>query len=136
MHRYIPILAKEAGFRRIGEKPVEHRARKYGRSKFGLERMLKGYLDLISVLFMSYFGRSPMYFFGSLGTLMFLIGGGVARRQNLEAGPRTAAEGGYRSAAFLFGDSGDYPRSPAVFGGIFGRAYQPRLLRQEQIFDR
>ena len=58
------------------------------------------------------------------------------RRQNLEAGPRTAAEGGYRSAAFLFGDSGDYPRSPAVFGGIFGRAYQPRLLRQEQIFDR
>ena len=95
MHRFIPILAKQAGFRRIGEKPVEHRASKYGRSKFGLER-----------------------------------------RQNLEAGPRTAAEGGYRSAAFLFGDSGDYPRSPAVFGGIFGRAYQPRLLRQEQIFDR
>ena len=60
-----------------GEKPVEHRARKYGRSKFGLERMLKGYLDLISVLFMSHFGRSPMYFFGSLGTLMFLIGGGT-----------------------------------------------------------
>ena len=77
MHRYIPILAKEAGFRRIGEKPVEHRARKYGRSKFGLERMLKGYLDLISVLFMSHFGRSPMYFFGSLGTLMFLLGGGT-----------------------------------------------------------
>ena len=77
MHRFIPILAKQAGFRRIGEKPVEHRARKYGRSKFGLERMLKGYLDLISVLFMSYFGRSPMYFFGSLGTLMFLIGGGT-----------------------------------------------------------
>ena len=77
MHRFIPILAKQAGFRRIGEKPVEHRARKYGRSKFGLERMLKGYLDLISVLFMSHFGRSPMYFFGSLGTLMFLIGGGT-----------------------------------------------------------
>ena len=77
MHRFIPILAKQAGFRRIGEKPVEHRARKYGRSKFGLERMLKGYLDLIYVLFMSYFGRSPMYFFGSLGTLMFLMGGGT-----------------------------------------------------------
>lgn len=77
MHRFIPILAKQAGFRCIGEKPVEHRARKYGRSKFGLERMLKGYLDLISVLFMSHFGRSPMYFFGSLGTLMFLIGGGT-----------------------------------------------------------
>ena len=77
MHRFIPILAKQAGFRRIGEKVVEHRARKYGHSKFGLERMIKGYLDLISVLFMSHFGRSPMYLFGSLGTLMFLFGGGT-----------------------------------------------------------
>ena len=77
MHRYIPMLAKQAGFRRIGEKVVEHRARKYGHSKFGLERMVKGYLDLITVLFMSHFGRSPMYFFGSLGTLMFLVGGGT-----------------------------------------------------------
>lgn len=78
MHRFIPILARKAGFRCIGEKVVEHRARKYGRSKFGLERMLKGYLDLISILFMSHFGRSPMYFFGGLGTLMFLFGGGTA----------------------------------------------------------
>lgn len=77
MHRFIPILARQAGFRRIGEKVVEHHARKYGRSKFGLERMIKGYLDLISVLFMSHFGRSPMYLFGSLGTLMFLLGGGT-----------------------------------------------------------
>ena len=77
MHRFIPILAKKAGFRRIGEKVVEHHARKYGHSKFGLERMVKGYLDLISVLFMSHFGRSPMYLFGSLGTLMFLFGGGT-----------------------------------------------------------
>ena len=75
MHRFIPILAKKAGYRRIGEKVVEHRARKYGYSKFGIERMVKGYLDLISILFMSHFGRSPMYFFGSLGTLMFLLGG-------------------------------------------------------------
>lgn len=75
MHRYIPILAQNAGFRRIGEKVVEHRERKYGVSKFGLERMLKGYLDLITVTFMSRFGRSPMYFFGGLGTLMFLLGG-------------------------------------------------------------
>ena len=75
MHRYIPILAKNAGFNRIGEAEVHHRARKYGVSKFGIERMVKGYLDLISVTFMSRFGRSPMYFFGSLGTLMFLIGG-------------------------------------------------------------
>ncbi len=77
MHRFIPILAKQAGFRRIGEKVVDHHARKYGHSKFGVERMVKGYLDLISVLFMSHFGRSPMYFFGSLGTLMFLLGGGT-----------------------------------------------------------
>ena len=77
MHRFIPILAKKAGFCRIGEKVVEHRARKYGYSKFGLERMVKGYLDLISILFMSHFGRSPMYLFGSLGTLMFLLGGGT-----------------------------------------------------------
>ncbi|MBQ5903463.1 MAG: glycosyltransferase family 2 protein [Alistipes sp.] len=75
MHRFIPILAKKAGFKRIGEKVVEHRARKYGYSKFGLERMVKGYLDLISVMFMSHFGRSPMYLFGSLGTMMFLVGG-------------------------------------------------------------
>ena len=77
MHRYIPILAKYAGFKRIGEKEVQHQARKYGVSKFGIERMVKGYLDLISVTFMSRFGRSPMYFFGSLGTLMFLVGGGT-----------------------------------------------------------
>ncbi|MBP3423774.1 MAG: glycosyltransferase family 2 protein [Alistipes sp.] len=75
MHRYIPILAKYAGFKRIGEKEVHHQARKYGVSKFGMERMIKGYLDLISVTFMSHFGRSPMYFFGGLGTLMFIIGG-------------------------------------------------------------
>ncbi len=74
MHRYIPILAKNAGFKRIGEKVVEHHERKYGHSKFGIERMVKGYLDLVSITFMSHFGRSPMYLFGSLGTLMFLAG--------------------------------------------------------------
>ncbi len=75
MHRYIPILAKKAGFSKIGEKVVHHRARKYGHSKFGWERAVKGYLDLITVMFMSRFGTSPMYFFGGLGTLMFLFGG-------------------------------------------------------------
>ena len=77
MHRYIPILAKHAGFKRIGEEVVQHQERKYGVSKFGMERMVKGYLDLITVSFMSHFGRSPMYFFGSLGTIMFLLGGGT-----------------------------------------------------------
>jgi glycosyltransferase involved in cell wall biosynthesis len=78
MHRYIPILAQQAGFRRIGEKVVEHRARKYGHSKYGIERMVKGYLDLITVSFLARFGRNPMYLFGSLGTLMFLAGGVTA----------------------------------------------------------
>ncbi|MFI3265630.1 MAG: glycosyltransferase family 2 protein [Rikenellaceae bacterium] len=77
MHRYVPILAKWAGFSKIGEKVVEHHARKYGVSKFGWERMIKGYLDLISVMFMSRFGKSPMHFFGSIGSLMFLVGGGT-----------------------------------------------------------
>lgn len=75
MHRYIPILAKNAGFKRIGEKVVQHQARQFGVSKYGIERMIKGYLDLLSVLFITKFGKSPMYFFGTLGTLLFLIGG-------------------------------------------------------------
>ena len=75
MHRYIPILARQAGFRRIGEKEVEHHPRRFGHSKYGIERMVKGYLDLITVSFLARFGRHPMYLFGSLGTLMFLGGG-------------------------------------------------------------
>ena len=78
MHRYIPILARKAGFRKIGEKVVEHHPRKYGHTKFGLERIMRGYLDLITVIFMTRFGKSPMYFFGGLGTLMFLLGGVTA----------------------------------------------------------
>lgn len=78
MHRYIPILAKRAGFRKIGEKIVVHQARKYGSSKFGLERFINGYLDLLSLSFIQRFGKRPMHFFGVWGTLMFIIGGGVA----------------------------------------------------------
>lgn len=74
MHRYIPVLAKQAGFKRIGEKVVMHQARKYGVSKFGLERMVRGYLDLISVLFISKFSKRPMHFFGGVGSLMFILG--------------------------------------------------------------
>ena len=74
MHRYIPILAKKAGFGRIGETEVTHYARRYGVSKYGWERLLKGYLDLVTVMFVSKYGRSPMYFFGGAGTLMFLVG--------------------------------------------------------------
>jgi glycosyltransferase involved in cell wall biosynthesis len=74
MHRYIPMLAREAGFRKIGEKVVEHRARKYGVTKYGLDRFVKGYLDLLTIGFITRFGKSPMHLFGSLGTLMFFIG--------------------------------------------------------------
>ena len=74
MHRYIPVIAKAAGFHRIGEKVVEHRARKFGKSKFGLERFVNGFLDLLTILFMSRFGKKPMHFFGVLGTLSFLVG--------------------------------------------------------------
>ena len=74
MHRYIPVIAKWAGFTRIGEKVVEHRARPYGVSKFGLERFINGFLDLLSITFISRFGKRPMHFFGLLGTVMFIIG--------------------------------------------------------------
>ena len=75
MHRYIPYLAKNSGFGRITEKPVQHQKRKYGVSKFGLERFINGFLDLISLWFLSRFGKKPMHFFGFTGILMFLIGG-------------------------------------------------------------
>lgn len=74
MHRYIPVIAKWNGFTKIGEKIVEHRARKYGTTKFGLERFVNGFLDLLSISFVSRFKRKPMHFFGSLGTLSFLMG--------------------------------------------------------------
>ncbi len=74
MHRFIPVLAKAAGFRKIGEKVVVHQARKYGVSKFGWERFINGFLDLLSVQFVSRFGKKPMHFFGALGSLTFLLG--------------------------------------------------------------
>ena len=74
MHRYIPILAKWAGFKRIGEKVVQHQARKYGHTKFGWERFVNGFLDLLTIQFLSKFGKKPMQFFGLIGTLFFLVG--------------------------------------------------------------
>jgi hypothetical protein len=78
MHRYIPPLAKYAGFTNIGEKIVQHQSRKYGTTKFGLNRFLNGPLDLLSVVFMGKFGKKPMHFFGALGILMFVIGFGFS----------------------------------------------------------
>lgn len=74
MHRYIPVLAKNAGFNKIGEKPVIHQARKYGESKFGINRFINGFLDLITIWFLSRYGKRPMHLFGAAGVLMFIIG--------------------------------------------------------------
>ncbi len=74
MHRYIPVLAKNAGFSKIGEKPVQHQARKYGESKFGMNRFINGFLDLITIWFLSRYGKRPMHLFGAFGVIMFLIG--------------------------------------------------------------
>ncbi len=74
MHRYIPYLAKNAGFAKIGEKPIQHEKRKYGKSKFGMNRFVNGFLDLLSLWFLSTFGKKPMHFFGFSGLVMFLVG--------------------------------------------------------------
>jgi glycosyltransferase involved in cell wall biosynthesis len=74
MHRYIPVLAKNAGFNKIGEKVVQHQARKYGETKFGMERFINGFLDLITIWFLSRFGKRPMHLFGAMGSFMFIIG--------------------------------------------------------------
>lgn len=78
MHRYIPFIAKKEGFRRITEKVVKHHPRKYGRTKFGFDRFINGFLDLLTITFVFRFGRKPMHFFGAVGTLMFVVGFGAA----------------------------------------------------------
>jgi glycosyltransferase involved in cell wall biosynthesis len=78
MHRYIPVLAKWAGFKKIGEKVVEHRSRKYGKSKFGWRRFVNGFLDLLSITFVGKFSKRPMHFFGLWGTVFFLVGLGIS----------------------------------------------------------
>ena len=78
MHRFIPVIAKWAGFTKIGEKVVNHQARKFGETKFGVDRYRKGFLDLISITFVSRFGKRPMHLFGSLGMLLFMAGFGIA----------------------------------------------------------
>jgi glycosyltransferase involved in cell wall biosynthesis len=107
MHRYIPVLAKWAGFRKIGEKVVEHRARKYGVTKFGWERFINGFLDLMSISFVGKFSKRPMHFFGLWGTVFFLlgfittIGLIVAKIANPAESPLTNKPGFYLSLTFL-----------------------------------
>jgi glycosyltransferase involved in cell wall biosynthesis len=103
MHRWIPVLAKWSGYTRIGEKVVEHRARQYGQSKFGWERIVTGFLDLLSVYFVGRFGKKPMHFFGSLGVLSFLVGAGILL---------------YLSVSKLFFNEWGIADRPAFFLGI------------------
>lgn len=84
MHRYIPAIAKWEGFGRIGEKVVIHQARKYGYSKFGLERFVNGFLDLLTIFFIGKFGKKPMHFFGSIGTLLFIVGFTIATALSIQ----------------------------------------------------
>jgi len=140
MHRFIPVLAKQAGFRRIGEKVVGHRARKYGVSKFGWERMIKGYLDLITVMFMTRFGKSPMYFFGGLGTLMFLLGGATAVYLIAEKLYKQAhgllVRGVTDEPLLLYCAGGGARRRTVLSGRLPRRADRPQLGRPEPLPDR
>lgn len=77
MHRFIPVMVKKAGFEKIGEKAVQHRERKFGTTKFGLERFVNGFLDLLSILFVTRFGKRPMHLFGTIGTISFIVGFGI-----------------------------------------------------------
>ncbi|NTW33047.1 MAG: glycosyltransferase family 2 protein [Bacteroidetes bacterium] len=103
MHRYIPVIAKWAGFTRIGEKVVQHRERKFGVTKFGMERFVNGFLDLISISFVSRFGKKPMHFFGLWGTLLFISGAVIA---------------GYLAYAKIFFDSYKMTERPLFFLGL------------------
>ena len=104
MHRYIPVLAKWSGFKKIGEKVVEHRARKYGVTKFGWERFVNGFLDLASIMFVGKFGKKPMHFFGLWGTLFFLFGSTVF---------------GYLTVSKFFFDKTGLTQRPLFFFAIF-----------------
>lgn len=113
MHRYIPLIAKWAGFPRIGEKVVHHQERKYGKSKFGLSRVIKGYLDLLSVMFISKFGKRPMHLFGTLGTLLFVIGFVIA---------------GYLAYAKLFMETYRMTERPLFYFGLLAMVIGTQLF--------
>lgn len=97
MHRYIPVMAKAAGFGKIGEKVVQHQERKYGKTKFGLNRFVNGFLDLFTITFITRFGKKPMHFFGLIGILFFLLGFGITfwlifNKLFLDTGARLTAD--------------------------------------------
>lgn len=113
MHRYIPLIAKWAGFPHIGELVVHHQERKYGKSKFGLSRVIKGYLDLLSVTFISKFGKRPMHLFGTLGTLLFIIGFFIA---------------GYLAYAKLFMETYRMTERPLFYFGLLAMIIGTQLF--------
>lgn len=113
MHRYIPVIAKWAGFRRIGEKVVAHRKRQYGVTKFGWERFINGFLDLVSIMFVSRFGRKPMHLFGSIGTLLFLFGFFIA---------------GYLTYAKIFFSSYKMTERPLFYLGLLAMVMGTQLF--------
>ena len=123
MHRYIPYLAKEAGFTKIGEKPVVHARRKYGKSKFGLSRFVNGYLDLLTLWFLARFGKRPMHIFGLFGSLMFFAGGIITVWlivQKIYWQSHGMPFGPLRPTTFLFGSSCGCTGYAAVSGGFIG----------------
>ncbi len=113
MHRYIPVIAKWAGFKKIGEKVVVHRKRQFGVTKFGWERFVNGFLDLVSIMFVSRFGRRPMHLFGSLGTLLFLAGFAIA---------------GYLAYAKIFLDSYKMTERPLFYLGLLAMVLGTQLF--------
>ena len=139
MHRYIPYLAKNAGFTRIGEKVVHHQARKYGKTKFGLNRFVNGYLDLITLWFLSTFGVKPMHIFGFLGSIMFVLGfiavivvGANKLYDMYHGNPYTlVTENPYFYLALTTMIMG-----PSSFGGIHRRARGAQLSRKKQLPNR
>ena len=136
MHRYIPYLAKNAGFNKIGEKVVKHRARKYGKTKFGLNRFFNGYLDLITLWFLSSFGRKPMHVFGFLGSIMFMIGFVSAAILGIDK--LCALANGVQQrlvTVFLHLTDDDDDWHPTVSCGISRRPHQPQLNQPKRIPD-
>lgn len=113
MHRYIPVIAKQAGFTRIGEKPVEHQKRKYGSSKFGMERFVNGFLDLLTLSFMARFGKRPMHFFGFIGLACFFLGFLILA---------------YLAAAKIFFEQYNMTERPLFFLGLLATIFGTQLF--------
>ena len=127
MHRYIPVLAKNEGFTKIGEKVVQHQARKYGETKFGMDRFVNGFLDLITIAFLSKFGKRPMHFFGLWGSIVFAVGfiaaAYIGVNENTQIICRIKNHFNYRqSLALYFFNRNDYWNT-IIFSWFYRRAF-------------